>query len=66
MKYAPIVLFVYKRPEHIRRTVEVLQRCPEFSQSPVYVFCDGPRAPNDAAAVSEAKRGVRWEIKRIL
>jgi hypothetical protein len=55
MAYAPIALFVYKRPEHTRRTIEALKRCPEFAQSPVFVFCDGPRQAPDKGAVQATR-----------
>jgi len=41
--YAPIVLFVYNRPEHTRRTVEALKRCVLSSESDIYIFADGPK-----------------------
>ena len=40
---APIVLFVYSRPEHTRRTLTALQQNPEAGSSHLYVFCDGSR-----------------------
>lgn len=42
---APIVLFVYCRPEHTRRTVESLLRNPLASQSDLIIYSDGPRRP---------------------
>lgn len=62
MNYAPIALFVYKRPDHIRRTVEALKRCPEFQLSPVYVFCDGPRTDAEITAVGEARKEARGAL----
>lgn len=40
---APIVLFVFNRPGHTLRTLEALEANPLAAQSPLYVFCDGPR-----------------------
>lgn len=59
MSYAPIALFIYRRPQHTRRTIEALKRCPEFGESPVFVFCDGPRKPADESAVLEARAVAR-------
>lgn len=56
---APIALFIYRRPEHTRRTIEALRRCPEFAASPFYVFSDGPRTPADQAAVAATRRVAR-------
>jgi len=59
MKYAPIALFVFRRPEHTRRTLEYLRRNEEAAASPLHVFCDGPRNEEDRPAVEEVRRIVR-------
>lgn len=41
---APIVLFVYNRPEHTLRTLESLKLNEESKQSTLFIFCDGPKA----------------------
>jgi hypothetical protein len=56
---APIALFVYCRPEHTRRTLEALARCPEWKSSQVVVYADGAKKPEFAAAVAETRRVVR-------
>lgn len=43
MSYAPIVLFVYNRPDHTRQTLEALSANALASQSDLYVFADGPK-----------------------
>jgi hypothetical protein len=60
--WAPIALFIYKRPRHTRRMIEHLLRCPGFAESPVFVFADGPRLPRDTAAIAET----RAEARRLL
>lgn len=45
---APIVLFAYDRPDHIRRTLTALRRNTLAGTSSLHVFCDGPA--DDAAA----------------
>jgi hypothetical protein len=40
---APIVLFVYNRPDHTRRTLEALGKNLLADQSVLYVFADGPK-----------------------
>ncbi len=52
---APIALFVYRRPRHTRHAVESLQKNELASQSPLYVFSDGPRDPSVADAVAEVR-----------
>jgi len=59
MNYSPIALFVYKRPEHTRRTLESLMQCPEFADSPLYVFCDGAKKEEDKFQVMQARDVVR-------
>lgn len=48
---APIVIFSYRRPDHLRRTIEGLMRCEGFEQSPLIVYCDGPKSDQDKPAV---------------
>lgn len=55
MKYAPIALFVYKRPEHTRQTIENLMQCPEFEASPIHVFSDAAKKPEDEEKVTETR-----------
>jgi hypothetical protein len=50
---APIALFVYNRPEHSRKTIESLISCPEFAESPIYVFSDGSKNTADAIMVAK-------------
>lgn len=42
-KLSPIILFVYNRPNHTRKTVEALQKNQLASESDLYVFADGPK-----------------------
>jgi len=46
---APIALFVYNRPEHMRRTLEALQRNRGSDQSRLFIFSDGLRKEACAA-----------------
>ncbi|MBB1645558.1 glycosyltransferase family 2 protein [Sphingobacterium sp. UME9] len=38
---APIVLFVYNRPEHTKRTLEALSNNTLAAESSLFIFCDG-------------------------
>jgi hypothetical protein len=53
---APIALFVFRRSEHLRQSIESLLCCPEAARSPIFVFADGPRGPQDDAAVQATRR----------
>lgn len=41
---APIIVFAYDRPEHLRRTIEALAKNVFAGDSELYIFCDGPKA----------------------
>jgi FkbM family methyltransferase len=40
---APIILFVYKRPEHTQRTLDSLAANPLLEHSELIIFADGPK-----------------------
>lgn len=47
---APIVLFVYNRPEHTRKTLNSINRLPEAGQTDLYIYAD--QAKNERAQSS--------------
>ncbi|MBU2640354.1 MAG: glycosyltransferase [Thiobacillus sp.] len=49
--FAPIVLFVYARPEHTRRTLEALAANALADQSDLIVYSDASRSEREAEAV---------------
>jgi hypothetical protein len=59
MMPAPIALFAYNRPEHLRRTVDALRANPLAAESELHVFCDAARKPEHAEAVASVRRYVR-------
>src|ERR1035441_5424683 len=56
---APICLFMYKRPDHGRQTIDTLSANALAAESDLFVFCDGPRAPHDEESVHEVRRLAR-------
>jgi hypothetical protein len=56
---APIVLFVYNRPVHTRRTVEALQKNETATGSDLFIFSDAAKKPEAAEAVREVREYVR-------
>ena len=52
---APIALFAYKRPEHLRRCIAALAANPEASRSDLYIFSDASREASAAAGVDEVR-----------
>jgi hypothetical protein len=59
MTLAPIAIFAFRRPGHVRRLIESLRANPEFAESPVVAYCDGPRSEADAAPVAETRSVIR-------
>ncbi|RYZ88025.1 MAG: glycosyltransferase family 2 protein, partial [Proteobacteria bacterium] len=51
----PIALFVYKRPDHTRRTLEALLANHGFGNRPLYIFSDGPKTSKDIIAVESVR-----------
>lgn len=56
---APVLLFVYNRPDHVKRTVEALQHNTLAAQSNLYVYSDGARDESQQAAVNEVRQFAR-------
>lgn len=54
-KLAPIVLFVYNRPQHTRRTIESLVNVKGAAQSNLYIFSDGAKNGEDSIKVNEVR-----------
>jgi hypothetical protein len=52
----PIVLFVYNRPWHLRKTVESLQANILAKESHLYIFSDGAKSGEDSQLVNEVRR----------
>ena len=52
---APIALFVYRRLDHTRLTVEALRDNDLAARSRLYVFCDGPRSEEEAGSVAAVR-----------
>jgi GT2 family glycosyltransferase len=52
---APIVLFVYNRLNHTKRTVEALQRNEGAANADLFIYSDGPRTAGDEEKVNEVR-----------
>ena len=57
--YAPILLFVYNRPEHTRRVIESLQTNVEAIESRLFIYADQARNEADRPNVDEVRRYIR-------
>lgn len=55
MKLAPILLFVYNRPQHVQRSIASLQANALAAESELYVFSDAAKDKTAEAAVQEVR-----------
>ena len=55
---APILLFVYNRPQHVERAIGSLLQNREAAASDLYVFSDAARSAEDAAAVEMVRKEI--------
>lgn len=59
---APIALFAFRRPDHLRRCLDSLRDNPQASSTDLWIFCDGPRHEADETSVRDVReiaRGVQ-------
>jgi hypothetical protein len=52
---APIILFVYNRPEHTRRTLAALAANPLAAESDLIIYADGPKKPEHQGSVQAVR-----------
>ena len=55
MPTAPVILFVYNRPEHTRRTLEALQQNKLADQSDLYIYADAAKDSKAEAEVCQVR-----------
>lgn len=53
MNLAPIIVFAYDRPDHLRRTLDALAKNDLASQSDLYIYCDGAK---ETASIEQIER----------
>jgi Glycosyl transferase family 2 len=53
---APIILFAYARPQHLRSTVEALQKNPGANQHELIVYADAAKSPDKDSDVNRVRR----------
>ena len=59
MKFAPIVLFTYKRLDTLQLTVEALQKNYLAADSDLYIFSDAAKGELDAVAVTQVRKYIQ-------
>lgn len=58
--YAPIIIFCYRRPDHLRKTLQSLIRCDGFDLSPIIVYSDGPKNSEQIKFVEQTREIVKF------
>ncbi len=56
---APVVIFTYNRPEHLRQILFSLKTNKECGNTSLYLFSDGPKNPGDEQRVAEVRQIIR-------
>jgi len=56
---APILLFVYNRPWHLKKTVDALIENKYADSSNLIIYSDGPKNENDLPYVNEVRRYIK-------
>lgn len=56
---APVVVFCFNRPGHLRQTIEALKDNTLASRSRLFIFSDGSRGEHDRERVMEVRRYIR-------
>jgi hypothetical protein len=59
MKFAPIALFAYNRPEHTWRVVQALRENELAKSSDLFIFADGAKSETDASSVQTVRELIR-------
>lgn len=54
--FAPIVVFAYNRPDHLKSCVDSLRKNEIASKSNLYVFSDGAKNERDSSKVNEVRK----------
>jgi hypothetical protein len=56
---APIVVFAYDRPDHLRRCIEALQANDLAGESDLFIFSDAPKEPARSSRVTQVRDYIR-------
>jgi len=53
---APVALFAYNRPDHLRSALTALAANPEARRTALTIFCDGPRSEEEKHRVAQVRQ----------
>ena len=57
--HAPVVLFAYRRPDHLRRALDSLAANPGADRTALSIYCDGAKSAMDREAVEQVREIAR-------
>lgn len=57
--YAPILLFVYNRPQHVCNVVQSLLQNALAAESDIFIYSDAPKNETDGKNVAEVREYIR-------
>ena len=57
--YAPVCVFAFNRPGHLRQTLDALAANEAAAESDVFIFCDGPRNDREKARTDASREVAR-------
>jgi len=60
--FSPIALFAYRRPAHLRQTLQALRTNPEASQTELFIFCDAARDASVIGDVDAVRKMVQGDL----
>lgn len=63
--HAPVILFAYRRPDHLRRALDSLAANPGADRTALNIYCDGAKSEIDREAVEQVKeiaRGMQGSV----
>lgn len=58
-KFAPVALFAYRRPDHLRRVLEALAENPEAASTELVIHCDAAASPMHGEATERTREVAR-------
>lgn len=56
---APVILFVYNRPQHTEKTLDALKKNFLANESELYIFSDAPKTPADKGEVNSVRELIK-------
>lgn len=59
VKHAPVIIFSYNRPNHLRQTLDALAKNTLASQSVLYIYCDGSKENASEEQVTKVQENRR-------